>query len=95
MRESRDILIKPIVSEKSVKEMENGKYSFWVHINTNKLQIRKAVSDIFKVKVKDVNIQINKGKRRMTRGIIGKTKDRKKAIVTLESGQKIEIFEGT
>jgi large subunit ribosomal protein L23 len=89
-----DFLVRPVVSEKSVKEMEKGKYCFEVLKEVNKLQIKEAVEKLFKVKVKRVNIIKVPGKTRFFRGVRGKTRNWKKAIVTLKPGDKIEIFEG-
>jgi len=90
----RDILIKPVVTEKSMSLLEGNKYTFLVSLEANKVEIRKAVEDLFKVKVLKVNTMIVKGKQKRVRNIIGRTSNRKKAIVTLREGDKIELFEG-
>jgi large subunit ribosomal protein L23 len=78
-------------TEKSTRFEPEGKYLFLVDISANKIQIKRAVEEIYKVKVKDVNTLISAGKLRKVRYQLGKTPDFKKAIVTLKEGQKIEI----
>lgn len=94
MNNPRDILIKPIVTEKSMSLLEGNKYTFLVSPEANKVEVKKAVEDLFKVKVLKVNTMVVKGKQKRVRNIIGRTSDRKKAIVTLREGDKIELFEG-
>lgn len=94
MKNSRDILIKPVVTEKSTGLLAENKYTFIVDLNANKTEIKKAVEDIFKVKVEKVNTMRVKGKLKRVRQFVGRTSERKKAIVTLKEGDKIEIFEG-
>ena len=92
--EARDIIIKPVVTEKSIGLMEHNKYVFKVALKANKIDIKKAIEEIFKVKVVDVNtVRINGKMKRMGR-YEGKTSDYKKAIVQLAEGDSIEIFEG-
>ncbi len=95
MKDPRDIIIKPIVSEKSMKEISAGKYVFKVLRFANKLEIKQAVKSIFNVDVKDVNIiNVNSKPKRWGR-FEGKTPQFKKAIITLKKGQKIpDLFEG-
>lgn len=89
------IIERPLVTEKSVDGAAKGKYSFRVEKTANKIEIAKAVEEIFKVEVDSVNTMIVKGKkRRQGRSPMGKTADWKKAIVSLKPGFKIEIFEG-
>ena len=91
---NHDIIIKPIVSEKSMDQLADRKYTFKVAMNANKIEIKKAVEEIFKVKVVNVNtVRINGKVKRMGR-YEGKTSDYKKAIVQLAEGDSIEIFEG-
>lgn len=78
-------------TEKSTRFEPEGKYLFLVDISANKIQIKRAVEEIYKVKVRDVNTLISAGKLRKVRYQLGKTPDFKKAIVTLKEGQKIEI----
>jgi large subunit ribosomal protein L23 len=87
----RDVIIKPIVSEKSYNLIDNGKYTFEVAPNSNKTEIKQAIESIFKVKVKSVNTLNRNGKVSRTKFGLGKRKDTKRAIVTLKSGS-IDIF---
>jgi large subunit ribosomal protein L23 len=92
----RDILIKPVISEKSYGLLEDKKYTFEVAPDANKTQIKIAVEKIFDVKVVKVNTLNRPGKRKRTRYGYGKRKDRKHAIVTLSADSKpIEIFGST
>jgi large subunit ribosomal protein L23 len=88
----RDILIKPVVSEKSYGLLDEGKYTFVVDPDANKTQIRLAVEEVFRVKVTNVNTVNRPGKRRRTRFGWGKRPDTKRAIVTLAEGDRIDIF---
>jgi large subunit ribosomal protein L23 len=90
----RDILIRPIVSEKSYALMDEGKYTFEVDPRANKTEIKIAVEQIFGIKVQSVNTINRKGKARRTRFGIGKRKDVKRAIVTVGAGEAIDIFSG-
>jgi len=84
-------IIKAILrTEKSTLYEPGGKYLFLVEKNANKIQIKDAVEEIYKVKVNKVNTQISEGKLKRVRYQLGKTPDVKKAIVTLKQGQKIE-----
>lgn len=85
-----DIIIKPVISEKSFAAEEEGKYIFHVTPNANKPLVKKAVEEMFKVKVAKVNIINIPGKKKRVGRIFGRRKDIKKAIVTLEKGQKIK-----
>ncbi|MFC7406604.1 50S ribosomal protein L23 [Georgenia alba] len=87
----RDIIVKPIVSEKSYGLIDEGKYTFEVDPRSNKTEIKNAIEKIFDVKVASVNTANRKGKARRTRFGIGKRKDTKRAIVTLREGS-IDIF---
>ena len=90
----RDVLQAPVVSEKSYELIEEGKYSFRVHPDAHKTQIRQAVEDLFDVKVVRVNVSKVQPKPKR-RGLHKGTKPGwKKAIVQLEEGQSIEIFQG-
>lgn len=89
------IIKRPIVTEKSMSGGALNKYTFEVDRNSNKIEIAQAVEDIHKVKVLKVNTLTVKGKKkRLGRHPEGKTPDWKKAVVTLQSGQRIELFEG-
>ncbi len=90
----RDILIRPIVSEKSYSLMDEGKYTFEVDPRANKTEIKIAVEQVFGVKVKSVNTINRKGKTRRTRFGMGKRKDVKRAIVTVGDGEALDIFSG-
>ena len=95
-RTARDIIVKPIVTEKSVTIAQaNNKYTFEVAPDANKIEIRNAVNEIFKVTVVDVSTLNMKGKKRTRHDKKGRheghTKDWKKAIVTLKEGEKIEL----
>lgn len=94
MRTPQDILKKPIVSERSMGLTAENKYSFYVDPKANKIEIKHAVQELFKVTVTDVNTMNVKGKTKRMGKYLGRTADRKKAIVTLKDGDKIEIFEG-
>ncbi len=90
----RDVIIKPIITEKSTRLMEDNKYSFVVQKKANKIQIKQAVEKLFDVQVKDVNTMNMKGKPRRFGIYRGYRPSWKKAVVTLEEGSKsIEIFE--
>ncbi len=92
--ESRDIIIRPIVTEKSTDLMADNKYTFEVALRANKTQIKKAIEDIFAVKVIKVNTARVRGKLRRMGRHEGYTSDWKKAVVTLQEGHHIEVFEG-
>ncbi len=90
----RDILLRPVVSEKSYGLLDEGKYTFVVAPDANKTQIKQAVEEVFRVKVTGVNTLNRQGKRRRTRTGWGKRVDTKRAIVTLADGDRIDIFGG-
>ena len=91
--EARDIIIRPLITEKSTTLMAEGKYVFEEAKSANKIEIAKAISQIFKVKVASVNTINVEGKvKRMGRSV-GKRSDYKKAIVKLAAGETIEFFE--
>lgn len=90
--DARSIIIRPVVSERSFSNMEENKYTFEVHKDANKYQIKDAVEEIFGVKVARVNTLIVKTKNKRVRYVTGKTRSWKKAIVTLREGESIEIF---
>ena len=90
----RDILVKPVVSEKSYSLMDLGKYTFEVDPRSNKTEIKIAVEKVFGVKVASVNTLNRQGKTRRTRYGLGKRKDVKRAIVTLVAGESIDVFGG-
>ena len=89
-----DVIRKPIVTEKATMASENGAVVFEVAIGSNKPQIKEAVEALFGVKVKAVNTTITKGKVKRFRGRTGKRRDVKKAYVTLEEGNTIDMATG-
>jgi len=93
LTDPRDILLAPVISEKSYSLLDANKYTFIVAPDANKTQIKIAVEKVFDVKVSDVNTLNRQGKRKRTRGGFGKRADSKRAIVTLREG-RIEIFGG-
>ncbi|HAG08792.1 MAG TPA: 50S ribosomal protein L23 [Desulfotomaculum sp.] len=94
MKNPRDILKKPVITEKSLSLVQGSKYTFIIALTANKVEVKKAVEELFKVKVKKVNTVRVKGKAKRVRNIVGRTPEIKKAIVTLREGDRIEIFEG-
>ncbi len=89
---NRDVILAPVVSEKSYGLLDDNKYTFIVHPDANKTQIKIAVEEIFGVKVTSVNTINRKGKTRRTRNGLGKRKDTKRAVVSVQAGQSIDIF---
>ena len=96
MSDPRDVIIRPVVSEKSYALLDQGVYTFVVQPDANKAEIRHAIESIFGVNVVKVNTLNRPGKRKRNRRqqTFGKRADTKRAIVTLASGQSIPIFEG-
>ncbi|GAB3211559.1 50S ribosomal protein L23 [Marinactinospora thermotolerans] len=88
----RDIIIEPVISEKSYGLIDQNKYTFIVKPDANKTQIKIAVEQIFDVKVTSVNTINRQGKRKRTRFGFGKRPDTKRAIVSLREGDRIDIF---
>ncbi len=86
-----DIIRAPVITEKSTMASENGQMVFKVAMSASKPDIKEAVERLFKVKVKAVNTLVRKGKTKRFRGVRGQQSDFKKAIVTLEEGQTIDI----
>ena len=91
-KDHRDVLLGPVVSEKTYRLIEDNKYTFEVHPDANKTEIKIAVENIFGVKVTAVNTLNRVGKVRRTRNGEGKRKDTKRAIVSVAAGQTIDIF---
>ena len=89
-----DIIRTPVVTEKATIQAENNKVVFNVAKTATKPEIKAAVEQLFSVKVKSVNTLVRKGKTKRFRGIIGTQSDVKKAVVTLEEGQSIDITTG-
>jgi large subunit ribosomal protein L23 len=96
MKDPRDLIIEPIVSEKSYALLEKNVYTFRVHPDASKPEIHDAVQAIFNVRVLNVNTLNRKGKRKRNRRSfsMGKRPDTKRAIVTLHPDDRIELFEG-
>jgi len=91
MRNAHDIVKGMLRTEKGSAQMAFNKYLFWVASSANKIEIKRAVEEIYKVKVEGVNTMSVRGKMRRVRYKIGKTSDWKKAVVTLKEGSKIDI----
>jgi large subunit ribosomal protein L23 len=91
----RDILLAPVISEKSYGLIDENKYTFLVRPGANKTQIKIAVEQVFNVRVTSVNTINRNGKRKRTRFGIGKRNDTKRAIVGLAAGDSIDLFGGT
>jgi large subunit ribosomal protein L23 len=92
--DARDVIVAPVVSEKSYAELQNNWYTFEVHPDANKTQIKIAIQQIFNVRVLTVNTLNREGKRRRTRFGMGKRKDIKRAMVKLADGDRIDAFGG-
>jgi large subunit ribosomal protein L23 len=90
----RDVIVAPVVSEKSYAELQNNWYTFEVHPDANKTQIKIAIQSIFNVRVLTVNTLNRDGKSRRTRFGVGKRKDIKRAMVKLADGDRIDAFGG-
>jgi large subunit ribosomal protein L23 len=93
MKDPRDVVLAPFVSEKSYALLDANTYTFIVRPDANKTEIKEAIQTIFKVRVTNVNTLHRKGKRKRTRQILGVRKSTKRALVTLHPDDKIEIFE--
>ena len=91
----RDVLLAPVISEKSYGLIDENKYTFLVHPDANKSQIKIAVEKVFNVKVTSVNTPNRQGKRKRTRLGYGKRNDTKRAVVSLAEGDRIDLFGGT
>ena len=93
-RDPRDIIVRPVVSEKSYASFDNDVYTFIVASDANKIEIRKAVETIFNVRVTNVNTINRKGKRKRNRrtGTWSSRPDERRALVSLADGDRIEIF---
>jgi|TARA_B100001939_G_scaffold85484_2_gene73102 large subunit ribosomal protein L23 len=93
MKFLEDVLLAPVISEKSYDRIsESNSYTFFVHPKTNKLEIKKAVEQMFDVSVLRVNTMYRKGKKKRFGYVYGQQSDKKIAIVTLPEGQTIEAF---
>jgi large subunit ribosomal protein L23 len=87
------VIIRPIVSEKSYAGIEANRYTFLVHPDANKTEIKEAIQKIWNVRVLGVNTMNRKGKVKRQRYVTGRRSDQKRAVVTLAAGDSIEIFE--
>ncbi|MBU6352702.1 MAG: 50S ribosomal protein L23 [Actinomycetales bacterium] len=94
MKDHREVLIAPVVSEKSYGMLDQNKYTFIVATDANKTEIKIAVEKIFNVRVLKVNTMNRDGKRKLTRFGYGKRSDTKRAIVQVAPGDRIDIFGG-
>ena len=95
MRTPYDVILKPVITERSMQDAANKKYTFKVAVDANKTEIKNAVEDIFEVEVKKVNVMNVKGKPKRMGRSQGYTAASKKAIVTLtEASKEIEFFQG-
>src|SRR5512142_444336 len=95
LTDTRDILLAPVISEKSYSLLDANKYTFVVAPDANKTQIKIAVEKVFNVKVTSVNTLNRQGKRKRTRIGFGKRNDTKRAVVSLAEGDRIDLFGGT
>jgi len=93
VRDHRDVILRPVISEKSYEMLDENKYTFIVDPRANKTHIKQAVEKIFGVKVLSVNTMNRRGKRKRRGLVIGKRPDTKRAIVTVAPGDKIELFD--
>jgi large subunit ribosomal protein L23 len=93
MKSPRDVIIRPVVSEKSYAGIEGNRYTFLVSPAANKTEIKEAIQQIWNVRVLAVNTINRKGKVKRTRLGTGKRPDQKRAVATLAAGDSIEIFE--
>lgn len=93
-RDHRDVLLRPVVSEKSYGLLDEGKYTFLVDPDANKTEIKIAVEKVFGVKVTGVTTANRQGKRKRTRFGYGRRAATKRAVVSLAEGQRIDIFGG-
>ena len=93
-KDPRDVIIAPVVSEKSYGLIDEGKYTFLVDPRSNKTEIKLAIEKIFKVEVLKVNTMNREGKSKLTRYGLGKRSDTKRAIVQIAAGDRIDIFGG-
>jgi large subunit ribosomal protein L23 len=93
-KDPRDILLAPVISEKSYGLLDENKYTFLVHPDANKTEIKISVEKVFGVKVTGVNTINRQGKRKRTRFGVGQRKATRRAIVTVAEGDRIDIFGG-
>jgi len=89
-----DVLLRPVLSEKAVSTIADGKYVFFVHPSANRSQVKDAVERVFNVEVVKINVAKVRSKQKRLGRFTGRTAARKKAIVTLAAGQRIQQLEG-
>jgi len=94
MKEPQKIIRRPLITEKSTRQKEDGQYVFEVHRDANKIEVQSAIERLFKVKVLQVRTSNVQGKIKRLGRRYGKRSDWKKAIVTLKEGDRIDFFEG-
>jgi large subunit ribosomal protein L23 len=94
MRDYTDIIIKPVVTEKSMNLLADNTYTFIVDKKANKTEVKNAIEKLFEVKVEKVNTMNIKGKPKRVGKFEGRRPNRKKAVVTLKPGHKIRLFDG-
>lgn len=90
----QEVILEPVITEKTVQDKVDNKYVFKVHPKANKVEIRQAIEELFKVKVADVNTMNYEGKKKRMGVFVGRKSAFKKAIVTLKPGETIPFFEG-
>lgn len=93
MKDPRDVILAPVVSEKSYSALDHGVYTFVVHPEATKPEIKAAIEKIFEVRVLRVNTLWRRGKQKRTRYTLGTRSSQKRAIVTLAEGDTIELFQ--
>ena len=93
MKDPRDVIIRPVISEKTYELLDENKYTFIVDKRANKTEIRQAVESIFEVRVLGVNTMNRPGKRKRRGWVVGKRPDTKRAIVKVAPGDEIELFD--
>ncbi len=93
MHDPRDIILRPVISEKTYGLIDENKYTFLVDPRSNKTQIKQAIETIFDVRVVSVNTMNRAGKRKRRGWVVGKRPDTKRAIVTVAPGDEIELFD--
>lgn len=93
MKDPRDVIRRPVITEKSMGMLDDNKYTFVVDPRANKTEIRQAIESIFDVKVTNVATQNRRGKRKRRGYVVGRRPDVKRAIVTLAEGDEIELFD--
>ncbi len=89
-----DVILAPVLSEKAIQGIEAGKYAFYVHPDANRVQVKDAIETVFKVEVVKINMAKVRGKIKTQGRYPGRSSLRKKAIVTLQAGQRIQQLEG-